>query len=98
LGCTAAFSVRVNAELGLEYHEERVAAKPYFKSDSPTKLRADVIRHLLATTVVLQGPNSDVGTPDVPEGKVIHPTVEKLWLGAALKGEAGYIAAAWDST
>ena len=89
-------SVRVNPELGLMDGSVPMAVKLYFKTERLSKLRLDVILHLLETTVTFASQNGTVGILDVPRGKLIVPTVKKPGLEAALRGEAGYIAAAWN--
>ena len=92
----AGVSIRVNPELGLQDDAERIATKLYFKQERPSKLRVDVILHLLETTVMPSGEGGGVAIPDVPRGNLLRPTVSKPGMEAALRGEAGYIAAAWD--
>ena len=92
----AGVSIRVNPELGLRDDQERIAAKLYFKQERLSKLRVDVILHLLETTVMPSGESGGVAILDVPRGKLLRPTVSKPGMEAALRGEAGYIAAAWD--
>ncbi len=89
-------SVRVNPELGLKDDSGRIVVKLYFKQDRLSKLRADVILHLLETTVTPAGKNARVGILDVPRARLIQSTVEKPGLEAALRAEAAYIATAWD--
>lgn len=78
-------SVRVNPELGLKDDSGRIVVKLYFKKDRLSKLRADVILHLLETTVTPAGKNARVGILDVPRSKLIQSTVEKPGLEAALR-------------
>ena len=82
-------TVSVKAELGLVIAGERTAVKLYFKADKLSKLRGDVILHLLATTLIPTGECDSVGILDVTRGKLIQPTVQKPELEAALRGEAG---------
>lgn len=89
--------VRVSPELGLRRGQQRLAIKLYFKTEPLTKLRADVILHLLQTVLLPTGGCTDIGILDVRRSRLIQPTVEKPDIDAALRGEAGYIAAAWDS-
>ena len=89
-------SVRVNPELGLKDDSGLTVVKLYFKKDRLPKLRADVILHLLETTVTPDGTNARVGILDVPRAKLIQSTVEKPGLEAALRAEAAYIATAWN--
>jgi len=89
-------SVTVKPELGLKFGPERTAVKLYFKEKKLSKLRVDVILHLLETTLVPSGACAAVGILDVTRGRLIQPTVNKPDLEAALRGEAGYIEAAWD--
>ena len=88
--------VRVSPELGLKDDSGRIVVKLYFKKDRLSKLRSDVILHLLETTVTPVGKNARVGILDVPRARLIQPTVKKPELEAALKAEAAYIATAWD--
>jgi len=92
----AGVSVRVNPELGLRDDTERIATKLYFKKEPLSKLKADVILHLLETTVMPSDEGGGVAILDVLRGKLLRPTVSKPGMEAALRGEAGYIAAAWD--
>ena len=66
-------SVRVNPELGLRSKSARIAVKLYFKTERLSKYRADVILHLLESSVMPAGKNSNVGILDVARGKLIQP-------------------------
>jgi hypothetical protein len=88
--------VAVRAELGLVLAGQRTAVKLYFKADQLSKLRSDVILHLLGTTLIPTGECESVGILDVTRGRLVQPTVKKPDLEAALRGEAGYVEAAWD--
>lgn len=86
---------RSKPELGLEIGSEKTALKLYFKAEKLCKLRVDVILHLLETMLIPTGECGSVGILDVARGKLIQPTVNKPNLEVALRGEAGYIEAAW---
>ena len=89
-------SVRVKPELGLKGDCKHTSVKLYFKAEPLSKRRVDVILHLLETTVTPAEEGGRVGILDVPRGRLIEPTVKKPDIEAALRGEAGYIMAAWD--
>lgn len=67
--------VRLNPELGLKIEGRPYVVKLYFKDESPTKHRLDVV---LAMLSVVLGPKAQTGTTmavlDVSKGKLITPT------------------------
>lgn len=88
-------SVAVNPELGLERNGERRLIKLYFKSEKLSKLRVDVILHLMEETLREDHPDAIMCVHDIRHEKLFEPTVEKDDLGALLEAEAAFVQTAW---
>jgi hypothetical protein len=88
-------SVRVNPELGLERNGKKRLIKLYFKSEKLSKLRVDVILHLMEETLREDHPNAIMCVHDIRHERLFEPTVEKDGLGALLEGEAAFVETTW---
>jgi hypothetical protein len=89
-------TVKVNPELGLCINGVDHVIKLYFKQDPLSKLRVDTILHLLGTTLPAKQAKALPGILDVPNGKLITPTITHEGIGALLKGEAAAFTNMWE--
>jgi hypothetical protein len=90
--------VRLNPELGLNIEGKRFVIKLYFKNESPTKHRLDVV---LAMLSMVLGPKAQAGTTmavlDVSKGKLITPTRTVPDLMVLVRGEAASFLQIWNA-
>ncbi|NKB87176.1 MAG: hypothetical protein GKS06_03010 [Acidobacteria bacterium] len=85
-------SVRVNPELGLLVNGTPHVIKLYLKADKLSKLRVDLITHVME--LVLRGSarkGAVMSVLDVRRSKLISPTVPIADLTAALNAELAYV-------
>lgn len=88
--------IRVNPELGLVVNGTHHLIKLYLKADPLSKLRVDIITHLMDATLSADAPaGCKMGVLDVRRSKLIIPTVPVAGLNAALDGELAYVSATW---
>jgi hypothetical protein len=92
-------AVRINPELGLEINGKRYIVKLHFKrKPALSKPRMDVILHIMTQELghAAKNLNSAVGVLDLPNAKLITPTVAVPNLGLVLKAEAAAFMTMWD--
>lgn len=90
--------VSINPELGLIVNGSPHLIKLYFKADSLSKNRVDVITHLMAKTLERRCPaDTKMAVLDVRNSKLITPTVPIPTLDATLNAELAYIANIWPN-
>ncbi|OGR18064.1 MAG: hypothetical protein A2X81_16080 [Desulfobacterales bacterium GWB2_56_26] len=90
--------IRINPELGLEIDGVPHLAKLYFKSDKLSKIRVEVITHLMEKTLrPMVSPGTQMSIIDARNSKLITSTVPIEGLDAMLAGEMAYISAVWSN-
>lgn len=91
-------TVSVNPELGLVVNDVPHLVKLYFKADTLTKNRIDLITHLMNIRLARSAPAHCVmGVLDVRNYKLIAPTVPVPGLTAQLEAEAAYWNVLWPN-
>ncbi|MDR3683099.1 MAG: hypothetical protein P4L11_05155 [Geothrix sp.] len=90
--------VSVNPELGLIFNSQRYLIKLYFKADSLSKARIDLVTHMMEIALRPQCKNSEImAVLDLRNSKLFTPTVPIPALTAVVNAELAYIAALWPS-
>ena len=87
--------VSVNPELGLDINGKKHLIKLYFKTDSLTKNRVDIITHLMSVALGSYHVGTTMSILDVRNSKLISPTVPISHLNAMLNAELAYISTLW---
>ena len=90
-------SVSVNPEVGLEINGTRYAIKLYFKADKLSKLRADIITHLMQLVLASGKKPSVFAVLDVRRPKLFAAPSPTTGLTALLQGEAASFAAIYST-
>ena len=90
--------VRVNPELGLEIDGTLYVVKLYFKDESPSKNRVDVVLAMLEDVVGTQAPKGSVmAVLDIANAKLLCPPNPEPKLMALMQGEARSFVEIWKS-
>ncbi len=90
--------VSINPEVGLLINGSPHLIKLYFKSDSLSKNRVDIITHLMSKTLNGRCPaKTKMAVLDIRNAKLITPTVPISTLDATLNAEIAYIANIWPN-
>lgn len=90
--------VSVNPELGLLVNGERHIIKLYFKGETLSKNRVDVVTHLMEHRLRPRATAGErMSVLDIRNAKLIAPTVPIRGLSGILDAELAYIAALWPS-
>lgn len=98
LYASSGVEVSINPELGLQINGSQHLIKLYFKADSLSKNRVDVITHLMAKTLNGRCPsNTKMAVLDIRNAKLITTTVPIPTLDATLNAELAYIANIWPN-
>lgn len=92
------FEVSINPELGLRIGEVPHIIKLYFKGESLSAARVQMVSHLMETTLrpLCRKTETRMSVLDTRQAKLLTPSVPIDRLTAALRGELAYIAAVWD--
>jgi len=93
---TPTFAVSVNPELGLSINGDRHVIKLYFKEQSLTKNRIELITHLMHQELSGRISNAKFSVLDVRQKK-LHTIVPPSSLGPAVAAEIAYIEALWPN-
>lgn len=89
-------NVSVNPELGLTYNGVPHIIKLYFKDESPTQNRVEVVFSLMSKALAGMGPNGAVvGVLDVSKGKLMTQGIVDPAVNILLQGEAVSFAEIW---
>ena len=90
----SAFGVTVNPELALNINGQVHVVKLYFKSDSLSKGRVDIVSQLMHDQFSPTFPNANFSVLDIRRRRLITIT-PPTGLAAALVAELAYVAALW---
>jgi len=90
-------AVSVNPEIGLRINGERQVIKLYMKEPKLTKLRTDIVTHLMLTELQAMASSAQFGILDVRNGRLIPASDEEPGLHALLEGEAASFAQVYRS-
>jgi len=90
----SAFGVVVNPELGLDINGVHYVVKLYFKADTLSKARVDIITQLMHDELTPLHAGAQFSVLDI-RNKKLHTVVPPTGLGPALVAELAYVAALW---
>lgn len=92
----AGVDVSINPELGLEFDGKKYVVKLYFKGDTLTKNRIELVTQLMENCLRPSvSPNVMMAVLDTRAAKLFIGSASDLRLIAALKAELRYIAELW---
>lgn len=97
LWSSGGLDVRVNPELGLEINGRKYAVKLYFKDDSPTRAKLDVVLELMRIALADKDGKVEMAVLDVTTARLIEMNMNKASLLPLLQGEAASFAQIWNS-
>lgn len=90
--------VRMNPELGIKVKGIPHVIKLYFKDESPTKQRLDVVIAMLESVLGSKAPKGTImAVLDVSKGKLTVPTKTQPDIMALVQGEAASFVQIWNS-
>lgn len=89
------FTVSVNPELGLIINNTRHVIKLYFKADTLSKNRIDIVTHLMHEEFAPRNRDCEFPVLDI-RNKKLHTVVPPAGLTSALHAEIAYISSLWD--
>jgi hypothetical protein len=91
-------SVSVNPEVGLIINGKRQIIKLYFKSEALTKMKMDIVTHLMTEELAVPGSSPiDFAILDIRNAKLIPAGNTDSGLSALLQGEAASFAQIYNS-
>jgi hypothetical protein len=92
------FEVSINPELGLRIDDVPHIVKLYFKGESLTAGKVNIVAHLMEESLrpFCKKSETRMSVLDTRKSKIYTPAVPIERLTAGLRGELAYIAAVWD--
>jgi hypothetical protein len=87
--------VNINPELGLDLDGTPHVIKLYFKAERLPRNRAEIILHLMNTSLCDDGCVRTFAVLDIRSARLITSTGDPALLGHMLEAELGYIADLW---